>query len=130
MKLNKFFQKKEQHTVLTRSLEKLESDFNRTLNPFIIGNLQYLAPVVIEEANYSILPIRLTIHSSFENFFAFLNYIENSGTLSEKTRLLDISSITINFVSSQGAPENLSGRDEINFNVSMSAAFRSTETDK
>lgn len=120
------FPETENHTVLTRTLEQFANDLNRTKNPFIINNLQYLATQKAPDSGYSILPIKMTLHSSTDNFFKFLEYIEKSGTLSDKTRLLDIRSIIINFISPQGSSGNISGKDEINFNVSINAYFRST----
>ncbi len=118
------FPKGENHTALTRTLEQFANDTHRSKNPFMISNLQYQTPQKSEDDEYMILPFKLTIHSSYENFFKFLEYVGNSGTLSDKTRLLDIQQIVINFVSPQGTQGNLSGQDEINFNVSMQAYFR------
>ena len=115
----------ENHTYLTRSLEKFETDFNRLKDPFNISNLQYQKAELPGEKAYRKLPLKLTIHSSYNNFFKFLEFIQNSGTLSEGTRLLDIDSITINFVKPKGAEDNTSGQDEINFNISMNAYIRS-----
>ena len=114
----------ENHTELTRTLEAFANDVHRTKNPFVINSLQYQSPQAAEEGNYNILPFTLSIHSSYDNFFKFLEYVSNSGTLSDKTRLIDIQQIVINFVSPQGTQGNLSGQDEINFNVSMQAYFR------
>lgn len=121
------FPEKENHTLLTRTIESFSNDLNRTKNPFLISNLQYLAAQVSKDGDYMVLPFKMTIHSSHENFIKFLEYVENSGTLSEKTRLLNIQSIVINFVSPQGSQGNTSGKDEINFNVSMTTYFRSSE---
>lgn len=118
------FPKGENHTSLTRTLEQFANDTHRSKSPFMISNLHYQTPQESEDGDYMILPFKLTIHSSYENFFKFLEYVSNSGTLSDKTRLIDIQQIVINFVSPQGTQGNLSGQDEINFNVSMQAYFR------
>jgi hypothetical protein len=123
--LNYVFPGTENHTLLTRTIESFSTDINRTKNPFLISNLQYLKPQIKENSDFVTLPLKMTIHSSHENFIKFLEYVENSGTLTEKTRLLDIKSIVINFVSPKGAQGNTSGKDEINFNVSMNSYFKS-----
>lgn len=123
--LDYVFPETENHTLLTRTIESFSNDLNRTKNPFLISNLQYLKPQVSENGDYMILPFKMTIHSSHDNFIKFLEYAENSGSLSEKTRLIHIQSIVINFVSPQGSQSNISGKDEINFNVSMNSYFRS-----
>lgn len=122
--LNYVFPEKENHTLLTRTIESFSNELNKTKNPFLISNLQYLKPEVSKDGDYMILPFKMTIHSSHDNFIKFLEYVEDSGTLSEKTRLMDIQSIVINFVSPQGSQGNISGKDEINFNVSMNSYFR------
>lgn len=122
--LNYAFPENENHTLLTRTIESFSNDLNRTKNPFLISNLQYMEPQVSTNGDYMILPFKMTIHSSHDNFIKFLEYVEDSGTLSEKTRLTDIQSIVINFVSPQGSQGNISGKDEINFNVSMNSYFR------
>jgi len=122
--LDLVFPENESHTNLTRTLEQFANDIHRIKNPFIINSLHYLETNKVEDANYSALPFKMTIHSSYANFFKFLEFVENSGTLSDQTRLLDINSITINFVSPSGSIGNISGEDEINFNASLNAYFR------
>lgn len=125
--LNYVFPEAENHTLLTRTIESFASEINRLKNPFLINNLQYLAPQPSKSGDYMILPFRMTIHSSHDNFIKFLEYAENSGTLSAKTRLLDIKSIVINFVTPKGSTGNTSGKDEINFNVSMNSYFKTEQ---
>jgi hypothetical protein len=115
----------ENHTYLTRTLEKFETDNNRLRDPFNISNLQYQKQTKPDGMPYTKLPFKMTIHSSYNNFFKFLQFVQNSGTLSDGTRLLDIDSITINFTTPKGDSENTSGQDEINFNISMNAYIRS-----
>jgi hypothetical protein len=114
-------------TSLTRILERFASDIHRLKNPFMISNLQFVKSKTNEELGYDVLPFKMTIQSSYDNFFKFMEFVENSGTLSDETRLLDIQSIVINFVTPTGAENNTSGRDEINFNVTMNAYYRSSE---
>lgn len=124
------FPKNESHTKLTRTLEQFANDIHRLKNPFIINNLQYLKSEKVDGENYSVMPFKMTIHSSYDNFFKFLEFVENSGTLSEKNRLIEITTITINFISPSGTIGNLSGQDEINFNATMNAYFRSITAEK
>jgi Tfp pilus assembly protein PilO len=124
------FPEKESHTKLTRTLEQFANDIHRIKNPFIINNLQYLDAEQAEGEDYSILPFKMTIHSSYSNFFKFLEFVESSGALSDGTRLIQITTISINFVSPSGAAGNISGKDEINFNATMNAYFRSTTNDE
>ncbi len=124
------FPENESHTKLTRTLEQFANDIHRIKNPFIINNLQYLKSEKVEGEDYSVMPFKMTIHSSYDNFFKFLEFVENSGTLSEKNRLIEITTITINFISPSGSIGNTSGQDEINFNASMNAYFRSVTSEQ
>lgn len=117
----------EELTSLTRTLESFAGDIHRIKNPFMISNLQFTKNKTNTELSYEILPFKMTIQSSYENFFKFMKFVENSGTLSDETRLLDIQSIVINFISPTGTEGNTSGRDEINFNVSMNAYYRNSD---
>lgn len=119
--------KSEDYTSLTRSLDNFASEIHRLKNPFLISNLQYSKSKGDSELAYEIMPFKMTIQSSFDNFFKFLKFVETSGTLSDETRLIDIQSIIINFVTPTGTEGNTSGRDEINFNVAMNAYYRSPE---
>lgn len=118
------FPEGEKHTTLTRNIEAFSNDLHRKKDPFLISNLQYGDPQAAEDGDYMVLPFQMTIHSSHDNFIRFLEYVENSGTLTEKTRLLDIQSIVINFVTPKGSQGNTSGKTEINFNVAMNSYFR------
>jgi hypothetical protein len=114
----------EDYTSLTRSLERFASEIHRLKNPFMISNLQF-TKAKGGDLGYEVLPFKMTIQSSYDNFFKFLKFVENSGTLSDETRLIDIQSIIINFVTPTGSEGNTSGKNEINFNVSMNAYYRS-----
>lgn len=117
----------EDYTSLTRSLDNFASEIHRLRNPFLISNLQFAKAKGTSELAYEVMPFKMTIQSSSDNFFKFLKFVESSGTLSDETRLIDIQSIIINFVTPTGTEGNTSGRDEINFNVSMNAYYRSTQ---
>jgi len=120
--------KSESLTSLTRVLESFASDIHRIKNPFMLTNLQFTkSKGAQDDLGYEVLPFKMTIQSSYDNFFKFLEFVENSGTLSDETRLLDIQSIVINFVAPTGSESNTSGKDEINFNVSMNAYYRSPQ---
>ena len=122
--LDYVFPEGEKHTTLTRNIEAFSNNLHRKKDPFLISNLKYGSPQEPEDDDYMILPLQMTIHSSHDNFIRFLKYVENSGTLNEKTRLLDIKSIVINFVTPKGSQGNTSGKTEINFNVAMNSYFR------
>ncbi|MBN1494316.1 hypothetical protein JW911_01110 [Candidatus Peregrinibacteria bacterium] len=122
--LDQVLPKTENHTALTRALEMFSNNLNRLKDPFVVSNLQYMKLETPKSGNYQVLPIKMTIHSTYSNFYKFLDFIDNSGALSDGSRLLDVQSIIINFVSPKGSQNNLSGQDEINFNISINAYIR------
>ena len=112
----------EKYTELTRDLDAYFKSRNQTDNPLVATNLQYGSPKVSEDGNYYILPLSMTISSSEGNFYDFLNYVDKSGTLSSKTRIMDVTSIKINFRDPTGKQKK--GGEEINFNVQLNAYYQ------
>lgn len=118
----KVFPEQEQYTELTRKLDEYFKSRNSTKNPLVANNLQYGSSRISEDGNYYILPITMTITSSLDNFYDFLSFISQSGSLSSQTRVMDIKSIKINFRSPGESSE--SGGEEINFNVQLNAYYQ------
>ncbi len=106
------------YTNLTRQIDIIESDLASIDDPFEISNITYQDQIAGN--NYNILPLRLTIRSSASNFTEFLHHIENSGNLESGVRLMDISSIKLNFEDSSRAGD----ASIINFNVQINAYFQ------
>ncbi|MFH1284188.1 MAG: hypothetical protein ABIH78_01190 [Candidatus Peregrinibacteria bacterium] len=118
-KLAYIFPSNDDYTTLTRQLDSAEEDLSRKNSPFEISNIDYQD--VTDNENYSILPFRMNIRSSRENFTKFLHLIETSGALDEKVRLMDISSIRINF---ENPGEEETANEIINFTVQINAYFQ------
>jgi len=106
------------YTELTRAFDHFESETDRTNSPFVISNIEYQEIQESEDGLYKSLPVRMTISSSEENFTKFLQYIEKSGSLLDKVRLMDIQSIHMSFSEN----ENLS--NVINFSVKINAYYQ------
>jgi len=105
------------YTELTRQLDTIEEDLASVNDPFDVSNLDYQSVQTTEE--FSVLPVRMNIRSSPENFQKFLHIVETSGSLDDELRLFDISSIRLNFeVSDDDAPEIIS------FTVQLNAYFQ------
>lgn len=119
------FPELEEYTNLTRELDSYFKSKNTSKNPLVATNLQYGSPKLSEDQSYYVLPITMTISSSKENFFDFLDYIKNSGSLSTKTRIMDIASIQINFRDPSGGEKE--GGEEINFNVRLNAYYQNID---
>lgn len=118
-KLKVIFPTGDDYTALTRQIDAYEQELSKKNSPFEISNIDYRSP--IQDENYSILPLQMNIRSSDENFTKFLHLVENSGTLKNKIRLMDISSIKLNF---EDSGEGGSGPEIINFSVQINAYFQ------
>ncbi|MFA6305838.1 MAG: hypothetical protein WC651_03890 [Candidatus Gracilibacteria bacterium] len=114
------FPKSDAYTELTRKFDTFEQKLSNKDSVFEISNVEFQGAT--REANYSILPVRMSIRGSKENFEKFLHYVETSGSLADKVRLMDISSIRLNFENTG----DLSGKKEeiINFSVQINAYFQ------
>lgn len=118
-KLATIFPPDDAYTSLTRQLDDFEQELAKLHNPFEISNINYQG--VVEGENYSILPLRMNIRSSASNFTKFLHLIENSGTLNEDIRLMDLSSIRLSF---EEADKESGEPDIISFSVQINAYFQ------
>lgn len=115
------FPAEDDYTALTRQIDDFEKELSKKTNPFEISSIDYQTS--LENEFYSILPMRMSIRSSNENFRKFLHLVENSGSLLDQVRLMDISSIRLNFLSSD---EDTVGPEIINFTVQINAYFQKT----
>jgi len=121
------FPSEENYTKLTQSLDKEIDTLNDSLNPIFASDLKFAKPKVDASGDYAVLPFTLTLNTSRDNFDKFMRYVESSGDLDEQTRLLDITSISINFVTEQSAVSSTGTPIEIemlNVSMAMNAYFQ------
>ncbi len=96
--IEEVFPSEEQYTKLTRVLDDFVIEHNNTtLNPIFMGSLSFGQPRIDEEKGYSVLPFTLDLDTTRENLEKFLEYIENSGSLENGIRLMEVESISLNF---------------------------------
>jgi len=120
-KLAVIFPDNDNYTALTRQLDQIEESLNRKTDPFDVSNIDFQDIVSSEE--YNILPLRMSIRSSNENFRKFLKEIENSGALTGQMRLMEIASIRLNFEEVEET-EGVQATKMINFSVQLNAYFK------
>lgn len=113
--LIKIFPVEDNYASLTRQFDAFEDQIATKTNPFEVSNMTFQQPQELD--NFSVLPVRMTIKSSPDNFQEFLHYIESSGSLDSDIRLMDMSSIRLNFQDSDDG-------DIITFTVQINAYFR------
>lgn len=127
-KLSVIFPETDEYTELTRQMDGIEEDLSSPKNPFEISSIKYNN--VVKTDKYSILPFSMNIRASTENFEEFLHKVENSGSLLDQIRLMDIDSIRLNFGQSgsgAGGGFGVSGSDEeeaITFTVQINAYYQ------
>lgn len=125
----------EEYTKLTRILDDFVIENNNTtLNPIFMSNISFGRPSIDQENGYSVLPFTLDLDTTRENFEKFLEFIENSGSLENGIRLMEVDSISINFPTKTSSPFTTSADLQakiptINVNLSLKAYFQlPTET--
>jgi len=118
-KLQVIFPTTDDYTNLTKQMDAYELQLSTKNNPFEISNIDYQDPIPGD--SYSILPMRMNIRSSSDNFKKFLHMIENSGSLKDNVRLMDISSIRLNF---ENNDQNPGTNGIISFSIQINAYFQ------
>lgn len=117
--LEEVFPSNERYTDLTRLLDVYFKGHHTQANPIIATDLQFSEATHPSDNSYDILPVSMSITSSEKNFYDFLSFIQRSGTLSKKIRLMDITSIQLNF------PDEESGNgNELQYHVDLNAYFQ------
>lgn len=113
----------EAYTNLVRIFDQFSAQNNSQGSPFFVSDVKFGTSRQDAKNDYSILPVTMTINASKSNLMKFLQFIENSGMLENKTRLMDIRSISINFSSADGA-----GDPTLNVSLAVNAYFQKTKT--
>jgi len=120
----------EKYTELTRLFDQFFQANNSSFNPVFLSDIRFGQARYDANADYAILPVTMTISGTQDNFNKFLKFVENSGVLEDKTRLMDVRSISINFTSSGAAQTTATGTaaaqtvPTINVSVALNAYFQ------
>lgn len=113
----------ENYTDLTRSFDNFFALHDSALNPIVQNSLRFgKGEPVAGMPNISALPITMNIEGTRQNFFAFLEAMNNSGTLSQQFRLIAINSIQLNFP--DGGEVLTNQRQVINVTLELTAYYR------
>mgnify|MGYP001620111502 CR=1 FL=1 len=116
------FPSAENYTDLTKTLDDYFAKKNK-VSPMVATDIQYGAPTTDKSSKYDILPISMSITASEPNFYDFLRFIQNSGTLSTKLRLMDLKSIQLNFSEENDADS----KKTIQFRAEINAYFQKSK---
>jgi hypothetical protein len=122
------YPQEEGYTALTRVLDQYAEQANTNLDPFFAGSLSFSEPTINATTEYAILPFSMSITASRKNFDNFLRYIETSGDLDTRVRLMDIKTISLQLPQ---AAENASsgattetGLETLNLSFALDSYFQ------
>lgn len=94
-KVMKVFPAAEDLTGLTRLLDEFAFQNHYRNNPFFISQLTYAEPSADKDGEYRVIPITMNLETSERNLQKFLEFINNSGSLSGGIPLLAVQGLTI-----------------------------------
>lgn len=124
--IDEVYPHEQNYTKIIRTLEDFEQANNTPANPLLMSNFQLSQPRTDTKKDYMILPFTLNLTTTRDNFDKFLHFIENSGNLEDKSRLLDIRSISISFNAMQNSARPVSAVKLLNVSVALQAYFQKT----
>lgn len=110
------------YTDLARLFDNWFQANNTLANPVSANDIKFGQPRYDANSDYGVLPVSMTVTGTQDNFMKFLKFIETSGVLEDKTRLMDIRSISINFTSNSSKVS--SEQPMINVSVALNAYFQ------
>lgn len=117
--LEEVFPSDEKYTDLTRLFDSYFKEHHTQANKIIATDLQFGTAAASSDNNYDVLPVSMNITSSEKNFYDFLAFIQRSGTLSKKIRLMEANSIQLNFPDADSGNAN-----ELQYRVDLNAYFQ------
>ena len=113
----------ENYTELTRVFDDFFAKNDLKENPIFQSSLRYGKGAPIKGMpGISGLPISMNIEATRDNFFKFLNFINEAGTVDTGRRLMSISSIQLNFPDGGEVLDN--AKQVLNFTVEMVAYYQ------
>jgi hypothetical protein len=118
------FPSEENYTAINYLLDEFQTENNTSLNPVFISNVSYGKGKI--EEDYAVLPFTLSLTASRDNFEKFLRFIFNSGSLDERTRLMSIQAISIDFPKEASAFQTATPTqsDQISVSIALYAYFQ------
>jgi len=102
--IEKILPSSEDFTTLARELDKYFQDTAATTNPMFLSSLSFNTPVISDTDELAKLPFSMGMSGNEPGLKDFLKYVENSGDLDSKTRLLSVNNMTLTFQDSEASP--------------------------
>lgn len=120
--INGVYPSDEMYTALTRAIEDFCKKNDSSTNPLFPSDLKFGQVRYDQNKEYGVLPFTLTLSTTKENFSKFLRFVENSGSLDDGSRLLDVNSISISFNGKQNAEQGTA--ELLNVSLALNAYFQ------
>lgn len=115
----------ENYTDLTRLFDDYFADNDKPGNPMLQNSLRFGKGAPVESLpSVSALPISMNVEATRENFFNFLDFIKNSGSLESGVRLMEVKSINFSFLDAAEDTKDL--KQKMNFSVEMIAYYQTS----
>ena len=108
----------EELIALTKQLDDFFDRNYSTASPIVASNLRFGSRIQAEGQSFAALPVSMTITAPQDKFQRFLDFVENSGSFENGTRLLDLRAIRMNFA------DGAEAQKEVSFTVDLNAYFR------
>jgi len=119
----------EDYSNLTRLLDDFFAKSDSAANPIFQSSLRFGKGKEVDGVDgVSALPFSMNIDSTRDNFYKFLEFVNASGMLESKTRLMDITNIQLNFAEDGEMVKNL--KQKINFTVDMNAFYKTPKVQR
>lgn len=113
----------ENYTDLTRLFDNFFAENDSQGSPIFQSTLRFGKGVPVPQMpDVSLLPITMNIDASRDNFLKFLDFVNDSGSLENGRRLMEITSVQLNFP--EGGEVLKDPKQKMNFTVEMNAYFQ------
>lgn len=122
--LASIFPSSSEETSLTRMFDSYVAKHDYTNSPLFLESLTLGGVATNDTVGAAYIPVELSLTGSRDNFFGFLNYVENSGALDGQVRLMDIAEVSVNIQDSEADEETGTSAPMVNFSVSIRAYFQ------
>lgn len=99
--IDKILPNREDFTNLAREIDGYFLDSKKSSDEVFLSDIRFNSPRLDGKNEFGVLPFSINISGSEKGFKNFLNYIEQSGDLNDKTRLLDISTLNLAYQNEQ-----------------------------
>jgi hypothetical protein len=117
-KLISIFPYEEDITSLTRLLDDFAFKNHYRNNPFFISQLSYGSAIENDGENYRVVPVTLSLETSDKNFYKFLEFVDNSGSMENGIRLLATNGVTLQLADEKS--------DQMSVQLSLEAYIQKT----